>query len=822
MECILVSRSPSHFIYWMERQRDRDEVCVKSRRDRSWTLSPMIVSIHPSHAKAGSAWQAMQGSKPQGIRQSFCRDSQDSRGQVCGLAEGVVHISDRARDTSSSRAGVWEAERKLLSSAFHTVASCLVGWERSGYLSTGSCNEVIKELLRVMHTGLQIIPSSSGSRKGWKVRTLFIEEEFKFVLQQLRDLTHLVSVLLLGDEDLPHVSKYQVRVMAMVSVADIDGLRSELENAAALDKDVVLEKLSKRRRGYEELKRIMLWEGDRGKLEINHRQLVLGKLIGSGTFGLVYEAGWLHQIVAVKIFRPGDYSFEKEFTALVTLQQHPNVVSIIGFTRDVEGKQCSIIMERMSMDLEKFIGENKGAAGVPLVTAVSIMLQIAEGMAFLHSKNVIHRDLKPRNILVKYLEVGILTKISDFGTAKTNFSTSQAASATVGVGTKIYRAPEVFRSENTDGKAKYSKKADVYSFAIICCYLVTGRLPFEDIIERIDFAILVCAENKRPQLPVDCPEELTTLIRSCWNRNAEERPTFGEICDRLKRLRSLVLSGRSFWYEAFDSQLGTTSRVRTFSQPEIAEALTRNESKWSEGSAYRGILVTGEEVAVEVLPSGIVEAELNFFCRVSHPNILKLIGYCNEGGRFSTVSEYITQGSLIEHLHFGHRYNSVSLDWTRRIDTAIGAARGLYHLHELEIVHGNVHPITVFLSGDNSEGKIKYPLSLEAPQYEDYADPAGVLSTESDVYSFGVVMLRLVTIQAAKQLLKNSFTKRGVQHFIETHVDPELLVPEHRAKLNWYLELGMRCLAPEVSHRPSMRDIVLLLLDIRKWGNRAN
>ncbi|EFJ10786.1 hypothetical protein SELMODRAFT_127343, partial [Selaginella moellendorffii] len=244
------------------------------------------------------------------------------------------------------------------------------------------------------------------------------------------------------------------------------------------------------------------------------------------------------------------------------------------------------------------------------------------------------------------------------------------------------------------------------------------------------------------------------------------------------------------------------------------------------GSAYRGILVTGEEVAVEVLPSGIVEAELNFFCRVSHPNILKLIGYCNEGGRFSTVSEYITQGSLIEHLHFGHRYNSVSLDWTRRIDTAIGAARGLYHLHELEIVHGNVHPITVFLSGDNSEGKIKYPLSLEAPQYEvpshrfgqDYADPAGVLSTESDVYSFGVVMLRLVTIQAAKQLLKNSFTKRGVQHFIETHVDPELLVPEHRAKLNWYLELGMRCLAPEVSHRPSMRDIVLLLLDIRKWG----
>jgi serine/threonine protein kinase len=187
-----------------------------------------------------------------------------------------------------------------------------------------------------------------------------------------------------------------------------------------------------------------------------------------------------------------------------------------------------------------------------LIGAVDVMLQVAEGMKYLHSLGFAHHDLKLDNILMKSLvaetyaaesskssnltlgadpppatnnQAFWIAKICDFGTSKVKTESTAYANQTQNIGTLMYRAPEVHELQLNEEPPERSQlmKTDVYSFGIICSQLLTGRsCPFDHSLlydDTKEFKNAGRHHNRRPELPQVCPIRLSTLIQRCWHGN---------------------------------------------------------------------------------------------------------------------------------------------------------------------------------------------------------------------------------------------------------------------------------------------------------------
>jgi serine/threonine protein kinase len=187
------------------------------------------------------------------------------------------------------------------------------------------------------------------------------------------------------------------------------------------------------------------------------------------------------------------------------------------------------------------------------------MLQIARGLRYLHSKSTVHRDVKSKNILVKplidvpeleYIEGYLTVKLADFGTSRIKKSITRRSHQTFNVGTRSWMAPEVFLIQEEwmyTGAAQSSPiahphKADVWSFAMVCFEILTREVPFKDELQtRLFHRITV--DGLRPVLPNECPRRLVSLIQRCWEYDPRERPDFTEICNELRYIKGLLLTG---------------------------------------------------------------------------------------------------------------------------------------------------------------------------------------------------------------------------------------------------------------------------------------
>eukprot|EP00520_Triparma_pacifica_P005893 CAMPEP_0118649546 /NCGR_PEP_ID=MMETSP0785-20121206/9762_1 /TAXON_ID=91992 /ORGANISM="Bolidomonas pacifica, Strain CCMP 1866" /LENGTH=873 /DNA_ID=CAMNT_0006541843 /DNA_START=337 /DNA_END=2958 /DNA_ORIENTATION=+ len=145
---------------------------------------------------------------------------------------------------------------------------------------------------------------------------------------------------------------------------------------------------------------------------------------------------------------------------------------------------------------------------------LSVALDIATGMAYLHSNDVIHRDLKSTNVL---LDGNGRAKIADFGLSV--FAPRSGQELTAETGTYKWMAPEVIRHES------YSSNADVYSFGIVLWQLITRDVPFASL-SPIQAAFMVAKEDRRPKIPSNTDDELARLVTMCWHGEQQSRPSF--------------------------------------------------------------------------------------------------------------------------------------------------------------------------------------------------------------------------------------------------------------------------------------------------------
>ncbi|XP_024523510.1 serine/threonine-protein kinase HT1-like [Selaginella moellendorffii] len=446
----------------------------------------------------------------------------------------AIRIADKVgtRSTNTNSSKVCRNQCRILIAAVGYVRDYLKQIQDLNFASNRRAF-VWDETVAVLKRGLHLLKSCQEG--DWIARSLLFEEscdDFQSIYAEIYNCVELVSVYLF--QLAPSTSHRSRIAEAYNSCLMRQNSSSMLEEAGRNDRKELMALAMNQEPGSlttetERAKEILCSMLLGNKSVINHKELKLRTHLGQGAYGTVYEAIWLGHKFAVKVFAQGDTSFAKEL-AVLGAHKHPNVLHIAGHSFDGEKRQYSLVMEKMDMDLANYLLKKNSLS---LLSIVAVMLQVATGMAWLHSKNVIHRDLKPQNILVGEEDNDLVSiRIADFGVSRPDFISSLISEATPKQGTRNFMAPEVWTSE------RYTKKADVYSYGMLSYQLVTGNIPF-----KVGMDMEQVLRGKRPEIPATCPEFLSQLMRECWNHDAKERPSFSDICERLKQLKSRIITG---------------------------------------------------------------------------------------------------------------------------------------------------------------------------------------------------------------------------------------------------------------------------------------
>lgn len=314
-----------------------------------------------------------------------------------------------------------------------------------------------------------------------------------------------------------------------------------------------------------------------GKLLGNRYEMI--EKIGNGGMSTVYKAmdKVLKRNVAVKILRDEfttDEEFIKRFEAeaqSAARLTHPNIVSI--YDVGVEGNLYYIVMELIQgKTLKEIIIEERGP--LPWKWSVNVAIQIASALEIAHRNNIVHRDIKPHNIIIT--EDGI-AKVTDFGIAKAVSNSTITAFGTT-IGSVHYFSPEHARGGFTDAKS------DLYSLGVVMYEMVTGRVPFD-----ADTPVSVALKHmqEEPEEPIDMNPNVPTAINKIIMKALQKDVTlrYQSATEMLGDLRrSLKNPDGDFVEELEYDSTARTQKINTDMYGEIDELPnSRNKKDKKEG-----------------------------------------------------------------------------------------------------------------------------------------------------------------------------------------------------------------------------------------------
>ncbi|XP_059276310.1 receptor-like kinase LIP1 [Lycium ferocissimum] len=300
--------------------------------------------------------------------------------------------------------------------------------------------------------------------------------------------------------------------------------------------EILLKKLN----GSEEFKQIMLLPS---LILVGASDYHVKRRLGSRG-GHVKEINWLGESFALRnFFGELNEPLLDELFLLFSLS-HPNVLQYHCGFYDEERKEGYLVMELMNKSLAAYIKEHssqrkKGPFSVQV--AVDIMLQIARGMEYLHSKKIYHGELNPSNVLLKPRNSSAESSYFHAkvkGTGSTSINSNHNADESF-----IWYAPEVLTEKEKPESIcahKYTEKADVYSYGMICFQLLTGKAPFDEHLQGEKMARNI-RTGERPLFPYPSPKYLANLTRKCWQTNPNLRPSFSSLCRILHYIKKILV-----------------------------------------------------------------------------------------------------------------------------------------------------------------------------------------------------------------------------------------------------------------------------------------
>lgn len=306
------------------------------------------------------------------------------------------------------------------------------------------------------------------------------------------------------------------------------------------------------------------------------RYEIIGK-IGAGGMSDVYKARdhILGRNVAIKVLKQ-EFSEDVNFVVKFRTEaqsaaglEHPNIVNI--YDVGSESGMHYIVMEYVEGVTLKTYIEKKGR--LTYKEAVSIAIQVGRGMEAAHAKNIIHRDIKPQNILIS---TEGKAKVTDFGIARAVSNNTISADV---MGSVHYASPEQARN------GFVNDKSDIYSLGIVMYEMVTGRVPFDG-----ETTVAIAIQHLQEEMVVpsvyaqDLPISLEKIILKCTQKSADRR--YANISELLRDLKEVLVNPNADFVKISDGSQNRTSVISEGEVREIKSARTLPPEPKKEEYAY--------------------------------------------------------------------------------------------------------------------------------------------------------------------------------------------------------------------------------------------
>ena len=333
-----------------------------------------------------------------------------------------------------------------------------------------------------------------------------------------------------------------------------------------------------------------------GKILGNRYEII--EKIGNGGMATVYKAKChvLNRYVAVKVLRD-EFTTDEEFIKRFRIEAqsaasltHPNIVSIYDVGN--EGNLYYIVMELIKgKTLKEIITEERGP--LPWKWSVNIVIQIASALEMAHKNNIVHRDIKPHNIIIT--EDGV-AKVTDFGIAKAVSNSTITAFGTT-IGSVHYFSPEHARGGFTDAKS------DLYSLGVVMYEMLTGKVPFD-----ADTPVSVALKHMQ-EMPVEpkelnqnIPQSVNDIIMKAMQKDANLR--YQSATEMLKDLNEALKSPEANFVQIGENVNAATQRIST---QEIQEAERKAKENNKNPNKFKEVILKHKVL------SAILGAILLFF-----------------------------------------------------------------------------------------------------------------------------------------------------------------------------------------------------------------
>lgn len=470
---------------------------------------------------------------------------------------------------------------------------------------------------------------------------------------------------------------------------------------------------------------------DDQSLELKQLQLPGYKFttkIGEGGMAAVYKGQQLSlaRPVAIKVLnqtmRENDniyQAFEREAVIIARLN-HPNIIHVIDRGIGESGTPFFIMEYIDGVDLATMMRDGQ----LPLQKKIEICVQICKALSYAHRNGVVHRDVKPANILVddefnaKVLDFGIALFCREDNSLATNNKDSSVSDSEI-VGTYNYMAPELKTSVVTA-----TDQSDIYSLGIVMYELFAGYFPNSECLLK-------------PPEQTGLPENMAKLVMACLAESPADRPkSMIDVHDRLLQL----LHG-SHLNKKQVQRANDTFKKKSFSLLDVIRE-TKKKSIYlfiekNSGQQFVVKKITGAFQGYETAQS---------LAKLSHKNIVQVHGASKNERTFIVVMDYVRGGSLQDRLLKPYKMD----DFLR---LANQMCQGLIKVHSLNILHGNLRPTNILFDTDDNvkiSGFGIKPKNIDQQEIDaggkklkssprDYKLLQEPLCPQSDIYALGMI-----------------------------------------------------------------------------------